>query len=95
MNRLYRILYSLILAVIFGLGIHSPSADAYSLHSASKAEDYLSLATENIQHHDYSPALQALNQAIKLDDTLAEAYSDRCWVHIQLENYPEAIEVML
>ncbi len=91
MNRLYRILYSLIATVIFGLAIHSPSAHAHSLHSPVTAEDYLRQATENIQHHHYTQALEALNQTLELDDTLTEAYSDRCWVQIQLENHSEAI----
>ncbi|EAW38235.1 tetratricopeptide repeat protein [Lyngbya sp. PCC 8106] len=92
MNRLYRVLCSLSIAVIFWIG-YSVSAFAQTpLNSPSKAENYLSQAIEQIQQQHYSQALQALNQAINLDNTLVEAYRDRCLISVQLGNYSQAIQ---
>ncbi|MDY7020361.1 MAG: tetratricopeptide repeat protein [Cyanobacteriota bacterium] len=92
MNRLYRILCSLCFAMIFGLWLSPTAVAQTSGNSALDAEAYLSQAIEHIQHQHYSQALPALNQAIKLDKTLAEAYNDRCYVSINIGDYSHAIK---
>ncbi len=80
-------LSSLFSILAFTFWLHSP---AWAISDAN-GKDIFNSALENIRQQNYQEALVGFTQVINLnDDLVGAAYSDRCLVNLQLEQYLDA-----
>ncbi len=88
MNRCYRFLLALFIAVIFNF-----STLCAPVHSSPMptVRDILQTGVEAMKNGDYSHAIQYFTQAIEEQPDFAPAYSNRCLAYLQLQDYQNAV----
>lgn len=93
MRYLYRIFLCLgVIAALTFLPITEQAQAATTTIKPISATELFKIGVYNTQQGKYEQALENFTQAIKLEPDFAAVYSNRCLVHIQLQDYEKAIQ---